>query len=73
MPLTHEMQFAQDAWEKTEADQRTLSKYPCGTCPPHRICPWTCVTGAVVTDAPGRWLATGAGEDYGRRSGPGRG
>jgi hypothetical protein len=57
MPLTHEMRIAQDAWEKVEADQRLLSKYRCGTCPPYRACPWTCVTGAYVPDVAGPWLA----------------
>ena len=57
MPLTHEMRFAQDAWEKAEADRRTLNKYRCGTCPPYRSCPWTCVTGACVPDVVGPKLA----------------
>jgi len=57
MPLTHEMRFAQDAWEKAEANRRTLSKYRCGTCPPYRACPWTCIAGACVPDVPGAGLA----------------
>lgn len=74
MPLTHEMRFAMDAWEQCESDRRILSKYRCGTCPPYRFCPWTCVAGAVAPDVMGSGLAVsdaeaGYGMDY--DAGPG--